>query len=223
VTGLGRPDRRLDRLQVPHLAHEDHVRVLAQHAAERLGEAGHVHADLALVDDRLLVVVVVLDRILDGDDVPVEVHVDVVDHRRQGGGLARAGRPGDDEQPAGPANEFTADRRQPDLLEGQQLVGNEPQGDRDIAALAEDGHAEAGLGPVGKSEVTAALFLELLLGPLGGDGLHQGHAVVGVEDLGVQVPQRAVETQRGLAPGAQVQVGRALANDGVEQPIDLDG
>jgi hypothetical protein len=71
--GLGGPDGRLDGLEVAHFADEDHVRVLTQGAAEGLGEAGHVVADLALVDDRLLVVVVVLDRVFDRDDVPVEV------------------------------------------------------------------------------------------------------------------------------------------------------
>jgi predicted alpha/beta-hydrolase family hydrolase len=56
VTGLGRPHGRLDRLEVTHLADEDHVGVLTQGPAEGLGEARDVVADLALVDDRLLVV-----------------------------------------------------------------------------------------------------------------------------------------------------------------------
>ncbi len=42
VPGLRGGDRRGDRLEVAHLAEEDHVRVLAQRAAHRLGEAGHV-------------------------------------------------------------------------------------------------------------------------------------------------------------------------------------
>ncbi len=92
VARLRGPDRRLHGLEVAHLADEDHVRVLTQHAAQGLGEARHVDADLALVHDRLLVVVVVLDRVLDRDDVAVEVRVDVVDHRRERGRLARAGR-----------------------------------------------------------------------------------------------------------------------------------
>ena len=70
--GLRRRDRRLDRLQVAHFADQDHVRVLPQGAADRLGETGHVHADFPLVDRRLLVRVIELDRVLDRDDVVVD-------------------------------------------------------------------------------------------------------------------------------------------------------
>ena len=52
VAGLGRRQRRLDRLEVAHLADEDHVGILAQGGAQRGGEAVGVDADLALVHDR---------------------------------------------------------------------------------------------------------------------------------------------------------------------------
>ena len=39
VARFGRRDRRLDRLQVAHFADQDHVGVLPQRAANRLGEA----------------------------------------------------------------------------------------------------------------------------------------------------------------------------------------
>ena len=38
VAGLGRGERRRDRLEVAHLADEDHVGVLAQRGAQRVGE-----------------------------------------------------------------------------------------------------------------------------------------------------------------------------------------
>ena len=69
VAGLRRGDRGADRLEVAHLADEDHVRVLAQRGLQRVGEAGGVGAELALVDDALLVLVQELDRILDRHDV----------------------------------------------------------------------------------------------------------------------------------------------------------
>ena len=69
VAGLGGGQRSRDRLEVAHLAEEDHVGVLTERSAERVGESGCVLADLALVDDAALVVVEELDRILDRDDV----------------------------------------------------------------------------------------------------------------------------------------------------------
>ena len=69
VAGLGRGQRGRHRLQVAQLADQDDVRVLPQHPLERLGEAGRVDADLALVDHAAAVVVQELDRVLDGDDV----------------------------------------------------------------------------------------------------------------------------------------------------------
>ena len=71
MTGLGRGQRGLDRLDVAHLTDEDHVGVLAQHPLQRGVEVGGVGADLALVDDRRLVGVQDLDRVLDRHDVLV--------------------------------------------------------------------------------------------------------------------------------------------------------
>ena len=69
VAGLSGGQRGRDRLEVAHLADEDHVGVLAQRGAQREGEGRGVGAELALVDHALLVRVQELDRVLDGHDV----------------------------------------------------------------------------------------------------------------------------------------------------------
>ena len=74
-------------------------------ARSALREAVGVAVHLALVDQAVLVLVDVLDRILDGEDVLVALGVDLVDHRRQRRRLAAAGRPGDEHQPARPLGE----------------------------------------------------------------------------------------------------------------------
>ena len=51
VARFRRRDGRFDRFQVAHFTDQNHVRVLAQRAAQRFGEVRHVHADLALRDD----------------------------------------------------------------------------------------------------------------------------------------------------------------------------
>jgi hypothetical protein len=67
----------VDRLEVAHLADEDHVGVLAQGALDAGREGRRVRADLALVDDAALVRVQELDRVLDGEDVVVARAVDL--------------------------------------------------------------------------------------------------------------------------------------------------
>ena len=67
-----------------------------------------------------LVLVHELDRLLDRDDVPGEVGVDVVDQRRQRRGLAGAGRAGDEDEAAAHVAEFLDHRRNAELLERQR-------------------------------------------------------------------------------------------------------
>ena len=69
VAGLGRGERGRDGLEVADLADQDDVGVLAQHVLEGGGERLGVLAHLPLVDDRPLVLVEELDRVLDGHDV----------------------------------------------------------------------------------------------------------------------------------------------------------
>ena len=69
-------------------------------ARRREREARRVGAELALVDDALLVRVQELDRVLDREDVLLARLVDLVDHRRERRGLARAGRAGDEHEAA---------------------------------------------------------------------------------------------------------------------------
>ena len=71
VPCFGRLDAGQHGLAVTQFSDKDDVGVLPNRAAQRGGEVGHVDADLALVDQRFLVFVVILDRILDGDDVPI--------------------------------------------------------------------------------------------------------------------------------------------------------
>ena len=121
VPGLRRGDRGPDRLEVAHLADEDHVGVLAQRGTQGGGERGRVRSQLALVDQAVPVPVEELDRVLDRDDVVVPAGVDLVDQRRQRRRLARARRPGEQHQPARLARELVHDRRQAQLVDRGDL------------------------------------------------------------------------------------------------------
>ena len=82
MTGLGRLDRDLGGFQVADLAHHDHVRVLAQEGAQRLGKGqACLRIDVHLVDARH----VDLRRVLGGRDVAIlgieDVQARVQTHR----------------------------------------------------------------------------------------------------------------------------------------------
>src|SRR4029079_1613283 len=96
VAGLGRGQRGRDRLEVSHLADEAHVGVLTERGLQAESEALRIGAQLALVDDALLVLVQELDRVLDREDVFVPGVVDQVEHRGERRRLARAGRARDE-------------------------------------------------------------------------------------------------------------------------------
>ena len=80
-------------------------------------------ADLALVDERALALVVELDRVFDRDDVRGHELVDDVDHRREGRRLARAGRPGEQHEPARAQREVAGDGGRAELFERVHAVG----------------------------------------------------------------------------------------------------
>ena len=206
-----------------HFADEDDVGVHTQGAANALLEVGHVHADLALVDRAFLVLVVVLDRVFQRDDVAVVVLVDEVDHPRQAGRLAGAGRAGDEQQAARPGDEPLDRLGHADLLEGQELARNAPQHHADVAALLEDGDAETVAVGELDGEVGPALFLEFLLAAVGRDALHQAGGVVLLQRLGVEAAQAAVVADHGRLADRDVQVAGLELDDRGQQLVDQNG
>ena len=99
VAGLRRGHGHLDGLGVAQLADQDHVGIFPERRADAFGEARQVRPQLPLDDLGLLAPVDELDRVLEADDVAVLGAVQVVDHRRQRGGLAGAGRAGHQDHP----------------------------------------------------------------------------------------------------------------------------
>ena len=69
MPGFGRRQRNAHRFVIAHLADDEHVGRLADGAAQRGRKVGRVLTDLDLLDERPLVLMLVFDRILDGDDV----------------------------------------------------------------------------------------------------------------------------------------------------------
>jgi len=103
-----------------------------------------------------------LDGILESDDVVAAGFVDQVDDRGQGGGLARAGRPGDQDQAGLDVGQAPDLRRQPELVDGHGRAGNDPKHGRGPAPLAEQVDPEACKTRHLVGEVGVAGGLELL-------------------------------------------------------------
>ena len=197
VAGLGRGQGGGDRLEVAHLADEDDVGVLAQRRLQRLGEALRVGAELALVDEALLVRVQELDRVLDRHDVLLARVVDLVDHRRERGGLARAGRAGDEHEAARAARELVHDGRQAELVDRGQLGGDQAEGGADRAALVVGVDAEAGVAGDRVGEVDLPVGLQALALVVGEDRVDDLARVIrGEHGVALERRQTAAHAER---------------------------
>ena len=142
---LGGRERQPDRLDVGQLAHDEHVRVLAQGVAQAPLEGRGVLADLSLVHDRPPVLVQELDRLLDGEDVARPGPVDPVDERRQRRRGARAVRPAHEHEAlavVGPLDDVV---REAEVLRRRDVGRDEAEHGTHRVALHEGGHPEPAL------------------------------------------------------------------------------
>src|SRR4051794_4419872 len=68
-----------------------------------------------------------LDRVLDRDDVPAEIRIYVIDHRRERGRFAAAGRAGDNDEAFVQVTEFLQRLGQLEFVERKNLCGDLPE------------------------------------------------------------------------------------------------
>jgi hypothetical protein len=224
VARLGGGQRGLDRLVVAHFADEDDVGVLAQGAPEGQRKALRVDVDLALVHDGLLVAVQELDRVLDRHDVLVAGRVDVVDHRGERRRLARAGRPGAQDQAALLLADFLEHGGKEELLDREDLGRDDAEHEAHGSALLEDVAPEAPeVGDV-VGDVDLEVVLELLF--LAGRHDREGHRdrVFLHEAAHVcQRNERSVHADDGESAHFQVEIGRLPLDRNLQQIIDMHG
>jgi hypothetical protein len=210
----------VSRSRISPTSNEHDVGVLAQRRLERVGERQGVGAELALVDQRLLVLVDELDRILDRDDVRALCRVDVVDHRGERRRLARPGGPRHDDEAARQVAEAEDRGRKPELLGRPDLGGDHPEDGGDPVALLEDVAAEPGDAGDLVPEVDLLVLLEK--GDLGrSHELVEELAVELGSELGVlDLLELVVDPQHGLRAGRHVEIAGALFLDDSEDVVD---
>ena len=127
MASLRRGERQPNGGNIAQLAQQDHIRIFAQRSAQRRIEAVTVAADLPLLDQRTSATVQEFDRILQRQNVPRLVPVDLVDHRRQRGGLAAAGGAGDQKKPVVAPQQRRDDGRRRQLGKRRRLPGDAAQ------------------------------------------------------------------------------------------------
>jgi hypothetical protein len=162
VAGVGGLEHRLHRLLVADLAEHHHVRILPQHVTERLVEGVRVGAHLALADQRELVAVEELDRVLDGDDVGRPVLVEVPEHGGERGRLAAPVTPVTSTSPRGESAICSSTGGELQLRQRRDLDRDRAEGEAEGAALLEQVHAEAAEALHTDGEVDLLALGELL-------------------------------------------------------------
>ena len=220
VTRLRRLESRTHGLDVTHLTDEDDVRVLAHRGTQRRREVLRVLTHLALRDDRLLVLVENLDRVLDRDDVHLTVRVDEVDHRCERRRLARTRRAGDEHEAARLERKVPDDPRDAELGEARRAHADETEHHRRRPARLVGVDAESADARDRVREVRLVRPLELV------DEVRRQDLrehVVGVhrrEHGHLEAPETTVDTHARRGADLDVEVRGFGLDDGVEQRDD---
>ena len=222
VPGLRRLDGDRHRLEVAHLADEDDVGVLAQRGAQRVLERRGVEADLALVHEALLVLVHELERVLDRDDVIAALAVHVVHQRAERGGLARARRPRDEDEPLRLLADLQQFPRQRHVLGRHDLARDRAEHAARALPVAEQVAAEARDAGYLVREVGVVALGELL--PVAGGRDRQEEAFRVARRQRAASRHRldlAVHAQHRRRPGAEVEVRCLPLDDRAQQGVHL--
>jgi hypothetical protein len=155
-----------------------------------------------------------LDRVLDGHDVLFARRVDLVDHRCQRRRLARAGRPRHQHHPARLLRELVHSGRQAEIVDRDDVGGDEAEGRADRRALEVGVDAETGVARDRVGEVDLPVGLELLALVVGEDRVDD-LAAVGRRELRIALhpDESPAHADHRWRPGGDVQVGRAAPDD----------
>lgn len=209
---LGGGHGQADRFEVAHFANEDGVGVFAQGGFERSGKAHRVRADFALVDQALFGIVYEFDGVFDREDVAVFVFIEVVHHRRQGGGLARPRRACNQDQPARAQRQLGKDLGAVELFEREDLAGNRPKHRACPPVLVEGVDPEPRQPFDFEREVDFHVFLVGLALRVVHDVVDHRVDLLMVQQVDIDSAHVAMYADHGRQPGGQVQV-RSLVLD----------
>src|SRR5512143_2517467 len=222
VARVRRLERRVQRFEISNFADEDDVRVLPQHAAQRLAERRRIGADLALVDVRVDVAMEELDRILDRDHVGATTLVDVLDHRRERRRLAGACHPGHENETARLQRDLLEHRWKIELADRARLIWNGAHGVAQRPALLIDVDAEPTDARHADREVALLLFGELLDLARRHELFGQRLEILRAQRLVLERLQLTVDADRRRTSDLQMQVGSVASDQLLEHGLEAN-
>ena len=208
---------------VAHFADDDDVGRLAQGAAKRGGKIRRVDADFHLLDDAAHVLMLVLDRIFDDDDVARFAAVDVVDQGGHGRGLAGAGGAADEHQATLQMGQGFDRRGKVQLLQGRH-AGREDANRSGGAALlavkidAKTAETYDAIGRVGN--VGFAIEDQRVARKCGKNGRFDFRPI---EDARLDFANFAMHAHAGRRAGDEEQIAGAAANQHGQPAVETLG
>jgi hypothetical protein len=145
----------------------------------------------------------------------------VIDHRRQGGRLARTGRPGDQNDAARIVGDVLEDLRAVEVFKRQHLRRNGPE-NRPGAAILDEG-VDAKTRQIGnlEREIAFPRVFVLLALAVAHDVVHHGVHVLVLHGRQVDPPHIAVHPDDRWQAGRQVEVGGLVLDTESQQFGDV--
>src|SRR3989344_214009 len=162
VAGFRSGQGQADGFQIAHLADKDNVRVFPQRRAQGFGEAEGVAVHLTLVDQALLRFVNEFDWVFDRKNMVILVAVYIVEHRRQGGRLARTGWSGYQHQAARHIGNLAEYLAHAEIFHAQHFRRNGPEYRARTTVLVEGVNPKACHAGYFEGEVGLEELLEIL-------------------------------------------------------------
>ena len=135
VAGFCERDCVVHGVAIADLAHQDHVRGLAQGVFQRHLPAFGIDPEFALRNDAVLVLMHELDRIFHCDDVSIGVLVAVIHQRRERGRFTGAGAADENDQAALGHGDIAQHCGQSEFFQGRDALRDGPQYQADPTLL----------------------------------------------------------------------------------------
>ena len=209
VARLGGLDRGAEGFLIADLTDQDHIGIFPQGRPQSILKKESMGTHFPLTDQGFAALVHKLYRILDGENMALHGAVDVIDHRRQRGALARSGWTGDQDHSLGPLRKLLEHRRQGQIVHRGDLLGNQAQHHRrplhGLEKVDANPHEIEGMGSVE--------FLLVLEGVVAGrfedfsqpvaEDHRIGDGPAGAHDV-------AAAAVTGLLPNAKVHIGKVV-------------